>query len=211
MKDNLTEIVIVLDKSGSMESVQMETIHGFNKFLHEQQKAPGEARLTLVLFDTNVEVVHSGVDIKAVPDLTAETYSPDGWTALYDAVMRAINDTGNRLAATPEPERPGKVIFVIMTDGAENASREFAQNPAAVRSKIKHQEDKYSWNFVYIGANQDAFAVGGDLGIRSGMIANYVSDSAGTSKAYNDVSKGMLHSRSAKDCRISNYFDPNKP
>lgn len=210
MKDDLTDITIVLDKSGSMDSVVTETINGFNEFLQEQQKAPGEARLTLLLFDTNYSLVHSGVDIKKVPPLNDMTYAPSGMTALYDAVMRAILETGNRLAAMPEAERPGKVMFVIMTDGQENSSKEFRNNPQAVKAKIEHQEQKYSWNFVYIGANQDAFEVGGGIGIRSSMIANYVANSAGTSEAFKNVSKGMLRSRGASGQCVSNYFDPNK-
>lgn len=210
MKDNLTDITIVLDKSGSMDAVANETISGFNEFLQEQQKAPGDANLTLVLFDTKDRLVHDGVPIKDVPPLSHETYQPDGMTALYDAVMHAIHATGQRLADIPEVDRPGKVMFVIMTDGEENSSKEFARNPGAVKAKIQHQETKYAWNFVYIGANQDAFAVGGGIGIRSGMIANYASDSKGTSKAFSDVSEGMLRSRKASGPRISSYFDPNK-
>lgn len=206
MKDNLTDITIVLDKSGSMDTVSAETISGFNEFLLQQQKAPGEANLTLMLFDTKDQLVHDGVPIKDVPPLRYETYQPDGMTALYDAVMHAINATGQRLASMPEEERPGKVMFVIMTDGHENSSKEFARNPAAVKAKIQHQEDKYSWNFVYIGANQDAFAVGGSIGIRSGMVANYVSDPKGTSEAFSDISEGMLRSRSAKGSRVNDYF-----
>jgi uncharacterized protein YegL len=210
MKDNLTDITIVLDESGSMNSVVTETINGFNEFLQEQKKAPGEANLTLILFDTAYEIVHSGVDVKDVPPLTNATYSPSGMTALYDAVMKAILETGQRLAAMPEAERPGKVMFVILTDGQENSSKEFARNPTAVAAKIRHQETKYSWNFVYIGANQDAFEVGGGIGIRSSMISNYVASSAGTSKAFSDVSEGMLRSRKAAGPRVSGYFDPSK-
>lgn len=210
MKDNLTDITIVLDKSGSMAAVQGETINGFNEFLQDQKKAPGDANLTLMMFDTRDELLHDGVPIQKVPELTEVDYQPSGMTALYDAVMHAIHSTGKRLAAMPEKDRPGKVIFVIMTDGEENSSKEFYRNPSAVAAKIKHQEDKYSWNFVYIGANQDAFAVGGQLGVRSSMIANYVSDSKGTSKAFTDVSEGMLRSRKAAGPRVSGYFDPSK-
>lgn len=210
MKDNLTDITIVLDKSGSMDAVVEETISGFNEFLQEQQKAPGDANLTLVVFNSRDELIHSGVPIKEVLPLDYNTYCPDGMTALYDAVMHAIHATGQRLAGIPEADRPGKVMFVIMTDGQENSSKEFARNPQAVKAKIQHQETKYAWNFVYIGANQDAFAVGGEIGVRSSMIANYKSSKVGTSEAFKDVSKGMLRSRKASGPRVNSYFDPNK-
>jgi len=210
MKDNLTDITIVLDKSGSMGSVCAETISGFNEFLQEQKKAEGDANLTLMLFDSKDHLIHDGVPIKDVPELNMRTYEPDGMTALYDAVMHAIHATGQRLAGIPEADRPGKVMFVIMTDGAENNSKEFARNPQAVKARIQHQETKYAWNFVYIGANQDAFAVGGEIGVRSSMISNYKSSKAGTSEAFKDVSEGMLRSRKASGPRVSSYFDPSK-
>ena len=205
MKNDLTDIVVVLDKSGSMDTVREETISGFNEFLQEQKKAPGDAKLTLVLFDSNVTPVHSGTSLQSVEPLSIDTYVPSGMTALHDAVMRSINETGNRLASIPEEERPGKIIFVIMTDGQENSSREF-RDPALVRTKIRHQEEKYSWNFVYIGANQDAFSVGGGIGIRDSMIANYMSSAEGTSRAFRDVSRGMTRARANAGPRIKSYF-----
>jgi uncharacterized protein YegL len=208
MKDNLTDITIVLDKSGSMGMVTEDTIGGFNTFLKDQKEAPGEANLSLVLFDTDYNEVHNGVPIKEVPELTSRTYIPGGNTALLDALLRAINTTGARLKAMQEYERPAKVIFVIMTDGQENSSREASRQQVA--DAIKHQEEIYKWNFVYIGANQDSFHEAGMLGIHLSNVANYTCDSAGTQKAMNDISEGMLSYRGQSGSVARNFFDPNR-
>lgn len=200
---NYTDIVVVLDRSGSMASVVNDTVGGFNSFVEEQKKQEGNARLTLVQFDTQYEMVHNGLDIQKVPSLE---FSPRGGTALLDAIGRAINDTGARLRSLPEKERPDKVIFVIITDGEENSSREFGH--ARIRDMIKHQSDKYSWEFVFLGANQDSFAVGGNIGITIGNILNYTNDSRGVNHVYSSVSKGITRHRSGGAVR-GNFFDPN--
>ena len=125
MNQNVCEIGFVLDRSGSMKDMELEARNGFNAFLESQQKLPGEARLTLVLFDHEYIVAHDGVPIKDVPSLDEHTYVPRGTTALLDAIGRTINTIGERLDKTPEPEQPGKVIVAILTDGLENASQEF--------------------------------------------------------------------------------------
>jgi hypothetical protein len=137
-----------------MNAIAGDAIGGFNTFLTQQQALPGDARLTLVLFDHEYQVTHSGVEIRSVPPLDEHTYVPRGMTALLDAVGRTIDDVGKRLAATPEDQRPGKVIVAILTDGMENASRDYTN--AKVAAMIRHQQEKYSWEFIFLAANQDA-------------------------------------------------------
>ena len=164
MRADLTEIAFVLDRSGSMNPIAADAIGGFNAFLADQQALPGEARLTLVLFDHEYLVPYSHAPIKTVGPLDAKTYVPRGMTALLDAVGRTIDDIGARLAAMPEAERPAKVIVAILTDGQENASRDYTF--AKVSGMIKHQQEKYSWEFIFLAANQDAIAAAGALAIQ---------------------------------------------
>jgi uncharacterized protein YegL len=154
MRPDLTDIAFVLDRSGSMNSIAGDAIGGFNTFLAQQQAQPGAAHLTLVLFDHEYLVPHDNVDIHNVPPLDARSYVPRGMTALLDAIGRTIDTVGVRLAATPESGRPGKVIVAILTDGMENASRDYTN--AKVAAMIRHQQEKYSWEFIFLAANQDA-------------------------------------------------------
>lgn len=155
MKDS-TEIIFVIDKSGSMESKKEDIVGGFNRFIEEQKKEPEDARVTVTLFDTAYSIIHNGTPLKEFPELTGDTYVPGGMTALLDAVGRTIDEVGARISGTPEDDRPDKVIMVIMTDGLENASSEY--NAQQVQDKIKHQEGKYSWQFVYLGADMQGVA-----------------------------------------------------
>jgi len=168
MNTNLTDITLVVDRSGSMRSIQEDAEGGINSFISQQAGEPGEASLTLLHFNTRYELVHNGVPIADVPEYQLV---PRGMTALLDAVGRAINETGRRLAQLPELDRPGLVIFVVMTDGLENSSCEFTRQQ--VREMIEHQQDKYSWQFTFLGADQDAFAEGGKLGIDKEGIAKF--------------------------------------
>lgn len=160
----MTDITVVLDRSGSMASVKNDTIGGFNTFLADQQKAPGDARLTLLQFDTEFETVHDGKPIADVPKLDDKTFVPRGSTALLDAVGKAIASAKARVKGDE------KAVFVILTDGQENSSREMTK--AAVKAMVEEQT-KAGWNFIYLGANQDAFAEAGSMGIARGMTANY--------------------------------------
>ena len=153
MKPDLTDITLVVDRSGSMEQVQKDAQGGVNSFIKEQAKEPGEALLTLVQFDTEYEFLHEGVPISQVPEYKLV---PRGMTALLDAVGRAINETGERLSKMKEQDRPGLVIFVVMTDGLENSSKEFSKD--LIKEMIKRQQEKYNWHFTFLGANQDAIA-----------------------------------------------------
>lgn len=171
MNPKLTELVVILDKSGSMHSVVSDTIGGFNALLEEQKKGVGDIKVTLALFDDHYKLLHNGVVIADVPKLDENTYKPSGSTALLDAIGRTVDEVGARLAKTPEEERPSKVIVAIITDGEENCSREY--NKTKIAEKIKHQTDKYAWQFLFLGANQDAFAEAGNIGIAQAFACNY--------------------------------------
>ena len=182
MNQNLIDITLVLDRSGSMEIVRDDTIGGTNSFIEQQKQGTTDVTFTLVQFDNQYEFVHKAAPMKTVPPLNRETYQPRGSTALLDAIGRAINETGARLAAMPENERPAKVLFIIQTDGQENSSKEFTHSQIA--SMITHQREKYSWEFIYLGANQDAIATGTSYGISAGKSLKYASNAIGSASAF---------------------------
>ena len=177
-----TEIAFILDRSGSMEFMIHATISGFNEFLKAQQATlddqgnPIPATFTLILFDHEYLPIHSRAPIQNAEPLTLETYQPRGSTALLDAIGRTIDHIGTELAATPESERPSKVIIAILTDGEENASRHFTM--ADINNRITHQTDKYQWEFLFLGANQDAIATAAHMGIHAHNAATFVADAA---------------------------------
>ena len=171
MRSDLTDITLVVDRSGSMEQVREDAEGGVNSFIAQQAKEPGEALLTLVQFDTEYEFLHKGVPISQVPKYELV---PRGMTALLDAVGRAMNETGERLAKMDEADRPGLVVFVVMTDGLENSSKEFSK--ATIKEMIERQQQQYNWHFTFLGANQDAFAEAGGMGIHAAGVANCAID-----------------------------------
>jgi hypothetical protein len=177
MNAQLTELAFILDRSGSMQTVSAAAIEGFNLFLREQQSAPGLARLTLVLFDDEYLAPAQSLPVAEVLPLDETTYVPRNTTALLDAIGRTIDELGARLAQTPEPDRPGKVIVAILTDGLENASTHFTWRDVAKR--IRHQTKKYQWEFLFLGANQDAIATAAQLHIGAANAATYQPDSVG--------------------------------
>ncbi len=189
MKTDLTDITLVIDRSGSMASIQSDAEGGVNSFITEQAKHPGEALLTLVQFDTEYEFLHRGVPIGKIPHFQLV---PRGSTALLDAMGRAINETGERLAKLAEADRPGLVIVVIMTDGQENSSREF--NREQIRKMVEHQQSKYNWRFIYLGANQDAFAEAQGMGIPLSAAANF--DAGRVANAFDGTMKAVMRMRS---------------
>lgn len=166
-----THIAMLLDRSGSMQSIKSATEAGFDAFVSEQKASEGTATLTLAQFDYAYEEVYADLDINEAPPLTLV---PRGRTALLDSIAQLVNDTGARLAALPEERRPGTVIVGIMTDGYENASREY--DHAAIKAMITHQEEVYQWTFLYLGANQDAIEVGGQLGVKAERSMTYSSE-----------------------------------
>lgn len=187
MNPNLSEVIFILDRSGSMASLTNDTIGGYNAFIEEQKNDPGETKLTTVLFDHEYELLHNGVNVRDVKPMTTEDYWPRGLTALYDAIGKTINDVGHRLNNTPEDERPSKIIFVITTDGCENASKEF--NQRKVKEMIEHQTDKYSWQFIFLGANIDVKEVANDIGISMDFAASYTATTRGVNSVYSTMSK----------------------
>jgi hypothetical protein len=189
-----TDIVMILDRSGSMESIAQDTIGGVNTFLAGQKAAPGEATFTLVQFDDRYELVHDAVPIARVEPLTAQTFVPRGSTALLDTLARAIDATGFRIAALPEAARPAKVVCVIVTDGAENASHTATR--AQVFDKITHQRDVYQWEFVFLGANQDAIGEASKLGIGAAAAMNYAPSQKGVQATYAAMSARLTSVRS---------------
>ena len=175
-----TEIAFILDRSGSMQAMTRAAISGFNEFLKAQQTTvddhgqPIPATFTLILFDHEYHAVHHRQDIQTARPLTLETYVPRGNTALLDAIGRTIDSIGNELAATPEADRPVKVIIAILTDGEENASQLFSM--ADINQRITHQTEKYQWEFMFLGANQDAIATAARMGIHAHHAATFAAD-----------------------------------
>lgn len=168
MRQDLTDLTLVIDRSGSMESVREDAEGGVNSFIDNQKSEDGECNLTLVQFDTEYEFIHNGVNIK---DVGKFSLHPRGRTALLDAVGRAINETGERLSKLKEEDRPALVVFVIVTDGLENSSREFTLDK--VRELIERQQNDYSWKFTYLGAGPEAFSQGMSLGVSKDAVAQY--------------------------------------
>lgn len=179
-----------------MSSVALDTIGGFNRFVADQKKVEGGASLTLHQFDDQFETLMNGEDIQRARDLTETTFVPRGSTALLDAIGRAIESTGQRLEKAPESSRAGKVVFVVITDGHENASSKFDRSK--VFEMIKHQREKYSWEFVFLGANQDAIDVGAAIGISAVNAMTYAANAVGTDKAFAKFSGKVAMYRSIK-------------
>lgn len=192
--NDTTDITIILDRSGSMARIRTDVIGGFNSFLADQRKLPDLATITLVQFDHDYEVMYRRKKVQTAPDLTEETFVPRGNTALYDAMGRAISDVGDRYASLREADRPGRVIFVVLTDGEENASREYKR--AQLAAMVKVQREKYAWEFVFIGANQDAFLNGAAVGVL--RAANFAADARGTQIAFDNMSVGITSYRSGR-------------
>ena len=201
MKKNYTDISIVLDRSGSMDSVKSDTIGGFNSFLKGQKEVPGEATISLVQFDDIYEVVYEGKRLRDAPLLTERTFVPRGTTALLDAIGRTINGTGKRLSAMTEAERPEKVIFVILTDGYENASREFKVEQ--INDMIRHQRDVYAWEFVFIGANQDAITSASQMGIQAANALTFAANTVGTQQAFSSLTQNIAAYRTNQKLDMS--------
>lgn len=189
MKSDYTHVTILVDESGSMSGLKSETLTNLENFLREQKAVQGKMTLSLWFFNTDYRRIFHG-DIQGIR-LEPEQYNPNGYTALYDATARAIDDTGKFLADTPEHERPSKVIFVTITDGFENSSREFSAE--SVRSRVKHQTEKYGWQFVFLGADIDSYAVGGAMGYGAGSTSNYSKWDSGT--AYSILSSNLVRCR----------------
>jgi uncharacterized protein YegL len=194
MKDNFTSINVLIDASGSMRPLVKETIAGFNSFLKTQKDVVGEAVLNLWTFSNSRSTVYEFQKINDVPNLDETTYRIYGSTALLDALAMSIDDTGKHLASLKEEDRPSKVIFLVITDGEENASQEFSKEE--VKAKVSHQTEKYNWEFIFMGANIDAIAEAESLGMATHNAINYRATPAGTSSIYNTLNESMTRYRS---------------
>ena len=193
MKKDLSEIVFILDRSGSMSGLEADTIGGYNALLAKQRGEPGEARLSTVLFNHDTEVLHDRVDIRAVAPLTDRDYRVGGSTALLDAIGGAIDHIG-RIHKHARPEdRPAHTLIVIATDGMENASHRYSGRE--IKKMIERQRDKYGWEFLFLGANVDAFADAERLGIDRDHATNYHADGVGVKACYSSLAVSVSEVR----------------
>ncbi|THF84506.1 vWA domain-containing protein [Cohnella fermenti] len=193
MKTNRTELVFILDKSGSMGGLEADTIGGYNAMLARQQAEEGEARITTALFDNDYELLHDRLDIRSVAPITEKEYVVGGSTALLDAIGRTIHKIANVQKNTSEAYRADKVLFVITTDGMENASREYSS--AQIKGLIERQQTKFGWEFIFLGANIDSVQVAGRFGIAASRVQNYHADREGTRLNYEVVADAVTHFR----------------
>ena len=197
MEMKKTEMVFILDKSGSMSGLENDTIGGYNAMLKKQQKEEGQAIVTTVLFDNNYEIIHDRTSIEEIRPMTEKEYFVGGTTALLDAVGITINKIINATRNTKKEYRAEKIIFVIITDGMENASREYSYEK--IKTMIEKQKERYKWEFVFLGANIDAIETAASFGIGEDRAANYKADSQGTELNYEVVSDLIVEMRVDKE------------
>lgn len=187
MKKDLTELVFVIDKSGSMAGLETDTIGGFNAMLSKQKKEQGEANVTTVLFNHHSELLHDRIPVQGIAPMSEREYEVSGTTALLDAIGMAIQKIGNSQKRTSADHRASKVLFVITTDGHENASREY--NYDKIKSMVAHQKEKFGWEFIFLGANIDAISAAAQFGISEDFAVEYHADVEGTRLNYEAVSE----------------------
>lgn len=190
---NKADIIFILDRSGSMDSIKSSTIEGFNKFLTDQKKIKGEAVISLYQFDDKFDIIYENEDIQKAPLLNNKTFVPRGMTSLYDAIGKTINNVGERLRKTRESQRPDKVIFVVLTDGQENNSTDY--NAKKISEMIKHQTEKYNWQFVFLGANQDAVLSARTMGMSVGNSLTFKANTKGVTASYDSLSNNIASYR----------------
>ena len=193
MKRNITEIVFILDRSGSMHGLEKDTIGGFNSMLEKQKKENGEAYVTTVLFDNDYKIIHDRLAICDVPEMTESEYYVGGCTALVDAIGKTIRHIANIHKYARKEDVPENTIFVIITDGMENASHEFTSDQ--VKEMVEHEKHKYGWEFIFLGANIDAVETARHFGIEKDRAVNYNCDSEGTVLNYQVVSDTVAKMR----------------
>ncbi len=207
MRKGLTELVFIIDDSGSMHGLEEDTIGGFNAMLQEQKAVEGEAVVTTVLFNDKYELLHDRINIQAVAPLTKADYTVGGNTALLDAIGMTIHKIRKAQHNTSEEFRAEKVLFIIITDGQENASRRYTAD--MIRERIEHQKKKYGWEFIFFGANMDAIAEAGKIGIAADRAQNYSADPFGTQSAYSAMSAMSSAFRTGGE--ISSDTDDEQP
>ncbi|MDO4557146.1 MAG: VWA domain-containing protein, partial [Lachnospiraceae bacterium] len=192
----LTEVVFILDRSGSMSGLEADTIGGFNSMINKQKKEDGEALISTILFDDESEVLHDRVDLRKIEPMNDKQYYVRGCTALLDAVGGAIHHIGNVHRYAREEDRPEKTIFIITTDGMENSSRKYTYDK--VKTMVKRQKDRYGWEFLFLGANIDAIKEAERFGIKANRAVNYKCDSMGTELNYQVLNKTVSRMRSCE-------------
>ncbi len=195
MKKNLTEMVFILDRSGSMSGLESDTIGGFNGMIERQKKEEGEALVSTVLFSDESKVIHDRVDLQKIEPMTDKQYYVGGCTALIDAIGSAIHHIGNVHKYAREEDRPEHTIFVITTDGMENASHRYTSDQ--VKAMVQRQKDKYGWEFLFLGANIDAVETAAHFGIEESRAVNYHCDPIGQNRVYEGVDRAV---RSVRAC-----------
>ena len=195
MKKNLTELVFILDRSGSMAGLEGDTIGGFNSMIEKQKKEAGEVIVSTVLFDNACEVIHDRVNIQDIRPMTDRDYYVRGCTALLDAIGSAVHHIGNVHKYAREEDRPEKTLFVITTDGMENASRRYSYD--RVKEMVERQKIKYGWEFIFLGANIDAVKEAARFGIHADRAANYHADTEGTCTIFQSINEAVCQVRSA--------------
>jgi uncharacterized protein YegL len=193
-RPNYTEIIAIIDRSASMGSLTTETVSGYNSFLKEQKEIEDETNLSLVLFNDRHEYIYDNVPIKKVKKLSKKIYMPHGMTAMNDAIGTAITKAGARLAKMEEHERPSKVIVLIITDGQENSSREY-RSSSQIKEMIDKQQNTYSWEFIFLGANIDVDQYAADYGFKAGKFAQYNQTSKGTTAVFDSLSTAVVNAR----------------
>ena len=193
MKKNLTEMVFILDKSGSMAGLEADTIGGFNGMIERQKKAEGEALVSTVLFSSGSTVVHDRVDLRKIEPMTEQQYFVGGCTALIDAIGGAIHHIGNVHKYAREEDRPEHTVFVITTDGMENASHLYTSDE--VKAMVRRQKEKYGWEFLFLGANIDAVETAAHFGIPEDRAVTFHNDSVGQALNYAEVSVAVSQVR----------------
>jgi uncharacterized protein YegL len=208
MKKGLTELVFILDKSGSMSGLEKDTIGGYNTMLEKQKAIQGECHITTVLFDNNYELLHDRFDIRAVSPITENEYQVGGSTALLDAIGRTIHKIGNAQKHTAEDYRAEKVMFVIITDGEENSSREYSL--AKIKAQIERQKTNYGWEFIFLGANIDAVQTAGRFGISADRAVEYLADSEGTNLNFRVMSAAVAEFREKRKISEEHFEEIRK-
>lgn len=198
MKNNLTEVVFILDRSGSMSGLEGDTIGGFNSMLKKQREEEGDANVTTVLFDDEIEMLHKRVNIKEIKNITSKDYYVRGCTALLDAIGYSINFMIN-VQKSKKEEKAKNVLFIITTDGYENASKEYTYEK--IKKMITYEKERYNWQFLFLGANIDAISTARNFGISEEFASNYVSDEVGTQITYEVMNSAI------SNCRVNGAVD----
>ncbi|MGE4572278.1 MAG: hypothetical protein AB7E09_05980 [Candidatus Izemoplasmatales bacterium] len=202
MKEKLTEMIFILDKSGSMSGLESDTIGGFNAMIEKQKDLEGQARVSTVLFNHNINILHDREDIQDIKAMTKFDYRPSGMTALLDAIGSSIKHIKEIYTDSLREERPEKVIFVITTDGLENSSKEY--NYRDIKELISFTQEKYEWEYIFLGANIDAIHEASKFGIRADRAARYHSDKRGTELNYHSLNEAITSFR--KESRLDNHW-----